>query len=316
MATIAHKRNFISSLIRPDGTVVTEHGQKENLLLESYKQRLGICEFSNIHYDLSSLLAEHNLDFLDSEFSQTEIKAAIKSLPNDHAPGPNGFNGLFIKKSWDIIKGDFTRLFRDFYHRNTDLKSVNSSFITLIPKKNNPETVDDYRPISLLNYSLKCITKLLSTRMQSVILQLVHTNQYGFIKGRTIQDCLAWAFQFLHLCHHSKKEVIILKLDFEKAFDKLEHEVILQILKYKGFSSRWTSWIQNILGSGTSSVLLNGIPGKGFECKTGVRQGDPLSPLLFVLAADLLQSVVNKAWQMGILKHPLSDTFGGDFPIV
>ena len=90
----------------------------------------------------------------------------------------------------------------------------------------------------------------------------------------------------------------------------------MQILKYKGFSSRWISWIQNILGSGTSSVLLNGIPGKGFECKRGVRQGDPLSPLLFVLAADLLQSVVNKAWQMGILKHPLSDTFGGDFPIV
>ena len=63
-------------------------------------------------------------------------------------------------------------------------------------------------------------------------------------------------------------------------------------------------------------MLLNDILGKGFECKRGVRQGDPLSPLLFVLAADLLQSVVNKAWQMGILKHPLSDTFGGDFPIV
>ena len=139
------------SLTKPDGTIVTEHGQKENLLLESYKQRLGIYEFSNIHYDLSSLLAEHNLGFLDSEFSQTEIEAVIKSLPNDHAPRPDGFNGLFIKKSWDIIKDDFTRLFRDFYHRNTDLKSVNSSVITLIPKKNNPETVDDYRPISLLN---------------------------------------------------------------------------------------------------------------------------------------------------------------------
>jgi len=239
MATIAHKRNFIFSLTKHDGTVVTEHEQKANLLWESYKQRLGICEFSNIHYDLSTLLTEHNLDHLDIEFSQTKIEAVIKSLPNNHAPGPDGFNGLFIKKSWDIIKGDFLRFFRDFYHQNTDLKSVNSSINTLIPKKNNPETVDDYRPISLLNYTLKCITKLLSARLQSVILQLVHTNQYGFIKGRIIQDCLAWAFQFLHLCHHSKKEVIILKLDFEKAFDKLEHEVILQILKYKGFSSRW-----------------------------------------------------------------------------
>jgi hypothetical protein len=72
-----------------------------------------------------------------------------------------------------------------------------------------------------------------------VILQLVHTNQYSFIKGRTIHDCLAWAFQFLHLCHKSKKEIVTLKLDFEKAIDKVEHEVILQVLEHKGFSSKW-----------------------------------------------------------------------------
>ena len=101
--------------------------------------------------------------------------------------------------------------------------------------------MDDYRPISLLNYCLKCITKILSSRLQSIILQLVHANQYGFIKGRTIQDCLAWAFQFLHIGHHSKKEIVILKLDFEKAFDKVEHGAILQILKYKGFSNKWVN---------------------------------------------------------------------------
>lgn len=84
-----------------------------------------------------------------------------------------------------------TRLFKDFYTSNVDLRSINTYIIALIPKKENPKIVDDYRPISLLNYSLKCITKLLSTRLQSIILQLVHKNQYGFIKGRTIQDCLA-----------------------------------------------------------------------------------------------------------------------------
>ena len=88
------------------------------------------------------------------------------------------------------------------------------------------------------------------------------------------------------------------------------------MLRGKGFSDKWIGWIHNNLSTGSSSVWLNGILGKLFNCLRGVRQGDPISPLLFVSAADLLQSVINKAWQTGILKHPLSDDFGGEFPIV
>jgi retron-type reverse transcriptase len=111
----------------------------------------------------------------------------------------------------------------------------------------------------------------LANRLQQVILSVVHQNQYGFIRGRNIQDCLAWAFQFLHLCHHTKKKIVIVKLDFEKAFDKLEHLVILEMLRDKGFSPRWIQWIESILSSASSSVLLNGVPGKPFKCKRGVR---------------------------------------------
>jgi hypothetical protein len=109
---------------------------------------------------------------------------------------------------------------------------------------------------------LKILTKLLANRLQAKILKLEHVNQYGFLKSRSNQDCVAWAFEYIHGCKQSKREVVILKLDFTKAIDTIEHQAILNILRCWGFDERWINWVQSIFSTGFSLVLLNGAHGK------------------------------------------------------
>ena len=124
-----------------------------------------------------------NLSVLEAPFTCNEIDEVVKQMPADKAPGPDGFNGAFIKHCWDIICQDFYRLIFYFHAGIVNLQRINASFITLIPKVDAPATSNDFRPISLLNCTIKNITKLLANRLQEHIISLIHINQYGFIKN-------------------------------------------------------------------------------------------------------------------------------------
>ena len=155
-----------------------------------------------MHFNLQDLY-ENRVDpqlFQDLEkpFTQEEIDEVVKNLSTKKSPRPDGFNNEFLKACWDIIKLDVTELIIAFHAGNVNLESINTSYITLIPKKEVPMSPNDFRPISLLNGMLKIITKLLANRLQKVILKMVHINQYGFLKNRVIQDCLGWAYEYIH----------------------------------------------------------------------------------------------------------------------
>jgi hypothetical protein len=192
-----------------------------------------------MEFDLASLITPiPGLEELTVPFTRQEIDDVIKYMPVDKAPGPDGFNGLFRKSCWSTIKEDIYELCFSFSEGNLDLESINMGYITLIPKISTPGGINDYRPITLLNCVQKIITMLLANRLQKIVLKIIHKNQYCFLKGRTIQDCIAWAFEFLYQCEKSSQEIILIKLDFAKAFDTIDHTAMIKIMQqFKLFSA-------------------------------------------------------------------------------
>jgi hypothetical protein len=166
MATISYRRNSIPQLTNEEGAVISDHAGRADMIWSSFRGRMGVTTNPTMVFDLAELITPHeDLSPLVAPFSEAEIEGIVNRMPPDKAPGPDGFNGHFIKKCWHLIKADFYRLCIDFYSSQANLESINDSLITLVPKTLNPETVNDYQPISLLNSSLKIITKLLAGRL-------------------------------------------------------------------------------------------------------------------------------------------------------
>ena len=147
--------------------MITGHDEKEKLIWEAYKERLGTSEYKQMHFDLASILNIHDdLQWLGEPFTKEEIDKVVMDLPTNKSPGPDGFNSDFLKKCWHIISKDFYEFCEAFYEGEVCLQSINGSYITLVPKKDSPGSIGDYRPISLLNSTVKLLTKLLANRLQ------------------------------------------------------------------------------------------------------------------------------------------------------
>ncbi|GKB98504.1 RNA-directed DNA polymerase, eukaryota [Tanacetum coccineum] len=239
-------------------------------------------------------------DELEREVSIDEIKRAVWECGVDKAPGPDGFTFGFYRRYWDLIQTDVIDAVKWFFVHGRIPKGGNSSFITLIPKVPNASMVKEFRPISLIGSLYKIIAKVLANRMVMVLNDLVNEIQSAFVADRQILDGPFMLNEIVQWCKSKKKQSMIFKVDFEKAYDSVRWDFIDDILRRFGFGEKWCMWIQSCLHSSRGSVLVNGSPTKEFQFYKGLKQGDPLSPFLFILVMESLHVSFQRVVEAGL----------------
>ncbi|KAK1409431.1 hypothetical protein QVD17_35957 [Tagetes erecta] len=239
---------------------------------------------------------------LIAEFSTEEIKRAVWDCGDDKAPGPDGFNFKFIKTFWDLISPEVIDMAHNLHANDEFPHGAGSAFICLVPKSKSAASLDDQRPITLISSQNKILSKILANRLKLVISSIISESQSGFLSNSNIIDGPLMVNEIITWSKKAKRKVMLFKIDFEKAFDNINWNFLDATLSQMNFPLKWRRWITNMFAASRSSVLVNGSPTYEFKCHKGVRQGDPLSPFLFIIGMEVLAGMLKKLCDVSLFK--------------
>ncbi|CAN1253995.1 Transposon TX1 uncharacterized 149 kDa protein [Linum perenne] len=302
-------RNHIHALKDSSGIPQTDESIKRNIAVNFYRNL-----FSSEHpigFRLPDFLhgfprkVTHSMnDRLLAFVSDEEIRKSVFDMGPSQAPGIDGFTAAFFQTYWHIIKKDICEAVRAFFHSGKLLKGINRTIISLIPKVDQPSDMKQLRPISLCQVLYKIISKILACRLGKILPSIIGSHQTGFVKNRRITDNVIIAHEVMHYLKNKrsgKSGFMALKLDMEKAYDRVEWDFLFQALSQLGFHPHFVKLIQECVTTVSYTVSINGFRFGSIKPTRGLRQGDPLSSLLFAICSEGFAGLINHALQQGTL---------------
>ena len=251
----------------------------------------------SIRYITETVTEEMN-EALTAPVTDTEIRDAVFAINPDKAPGPDGMTSLFYQRFRSIIGKDVISMVREFFETGELDERINQTNICLIPKTARPVSMTEFRPISLCNISYKIISKVLSNRLKRIFPSLISETQSAFVARRLITDNILVAQEMFHALRTNQScqsKYMAIKTDMSKAYDRLEWGFLEASMEKMGFDQKWIHLIMSCVSSVSYRVLINGDAKGSITPSRGLRQGDPLSPFLFILCTEVLISQIQEA---------------------
>ncbi|GAU39464.1 hypothetical protein TSUD_158950 [Trifolium subterraneum] len=305
-ASARKKKNLIGHLEDSQGNFCnSQEGMQviaKDYFLNIFQQQRG--ERIKVLNAVNSSITQEDNNALTAPFTMAEFKEAIFSMEADKCLGPDGFNPGFYQHFWDLCGYEIFKAGCSWLECGSFPPKLNSTNIALIPKGEAQVTMKDCRPISLCNVLYKIVAKVLANRLKPVLTKCILDNQSAFVPGRYILDNAMAAIEIIHFMKsktRGKKGEAALKLDISKVYDRMDWMFLKDMMLKMGFSQKWIDWIMLCVETVDYSVIVNGqkvgpiVPGRG------LRQGDPLSPYLFIICAEGLSALIKHAEDRGEL---------------
>ena len=287
------KMRNVSQILDDEGNLQEDHDK----IMKVFTAYLGL-KYSNIECDGSSYIklvrgvvpTIHEVESaeIDGPITEDELWNAISKGKRNKSPGPDGICHEYYKHAWEYSKHDFLAIMNKMYMDGQATDNQKKGNIVCLPKTDTPLYPENYRPLTLLNTDYKILMRIIANRLRPSLEHILHPSQYCGRYGKTIHDAIATTRDIIAYAEHTNHHVCLLSIDFRDAFDRISHDYLFKILREYGISDNLCTRLRGIYADATSILTLNGQISKPIHIHSGVRQGCPLSMLLFAACINPL----------------------------